>query len=161
MKAFFLIRCWCQILDFLVPGNPVYEWMQRCTTQHDRKRILYSPNSVIVSFYHQPTSMSSKCVWWPKPPITLPLSCLRVQIDLSSLWRDTAAANLLLASPFTSRNRKDPQAKETTKAFIASDTIQAFCREPNWYNDYTEEHLKERGWNNLRELKSEGSSWRL
>lgn len=29
------------------------------------------------------------------------------------------------------------------------------------YNDYTEEHLRERGWSNLREMKTESSSWYL
>lgn len=76
----------------------------------------------------------------------------------SPLLEDAVEANLLLASLFTSRNRKDPQVKEPTKAFIASDTIQAFCREPNWYNDYIEEYLRERGWSNLRKMKTESSS---
>lgn len=48
--------------------------------------------------------------------------------------------------------------KESTQVFTVSDTIQAFCREPNWYNDYIEEHLRVRGWNNLREMKIEDSS---
>lgn len=49
--------------------------------------------------------------------------------------------------------------KESTQVFtVSKDTTQAFCREPNWYNDCIEEHLRERGQNNLREMKIEDSS---
>lgn len=70
----------------------------------------------------------------------------------------TVEANTLLASPFTSRNRRIPRWRN--QCLYCKWYHSGFLQGAKLlYNDYIEGYLRERGWSNAREMKTESRSW--
>lgn len=104
--------------------HPTCKWksLQTHFLTFYRKRLISISNSE--TLFHWPFSMSSSWLWWHSAPL-LPESSNGSQSSVS-----TAEENTLLASPFTSKNRRILRWRN--QSLYASYTIQAFCREPNW-----------------------------
>lgn len=70
----------------------------------------------------------------------------------------TVEANSLLASPFTSRNRRILRWRN--QCLYCKWCHSVFLQGAKLlYNDYIEEYLRQRGWSNAREMKTESRSW--
>lgn len=125
-----------------------------------RKRLFCILNSEIVSLFHWPFSMSSNCPWWRRPPPQCPSpawECKRVSTQCLHC-RDKSSLGFSIYFQEQKRSLGEGANQRFYCKWYYSSFLQGAKLE---YNDYIEEHLRERGWSNLREMKTEGSSWHL
>lgn len=148
----------CFIEDIAQFLHPTCKW--KCVQTHSltfyRKRLICISNSEILSLFHLPFSMSSSWLWWWNPQHSAPL--LTESSNGSQSGVSTAEANTLLASPFTSRNRRILRWRN--QCLYCKWYHSSFLQGAKLlYNDYIEEYLRQRGWSNAKEMKTESRSW--
>lgn len=121
-----------------------------------RKRIICISNSEILSLFHWLFSMSSSWLWWWRPPEQCPSPSWEFKCISKQYFFCRGKYSLGFTSYF--QEQKNPEAKEPMPLLqvIHSSFLQGAKLE---YNDYIEEYLRERGWSNAREMKTESRTW--